>query len=116
MRKIEHSKETDILNQRFTKLVIQKYSHRRDGNIYYKCQCDCGKIKTLERSDILFKRVKSCGCLKKSKYKYYKIDGKIKNLSEWCRYYQINFSTVCNRLKAGVPIKYALSAKVSRNK
>lgn len=34
-----------------------------NGNKYYKCECDCGNIKSIQRSSLIGGKTKSCGCL-----------------------------------------------------
>ena len=36
---------------------------RRNGQLYWKCQCSCGKETTVRGSYLLEGRTKSCGCL-----------------------------------------------------
>lgn len=60
------NKKEDLINRRFGKLVAIKDSKKRDinGNIIWRCKCDCGGI-CYESSNILLQgRVESCGCLK----------------------------------------------------
>lgn len=54
---------------RFGKLIIISepiFKTVTNGNrrrSYYKCQCDCGNIKLIERSQLTGGKTKSCGCL-----------------------------------------------------
>lgn len=64
----------DILNQKFEKLLVISYfskPYRKGQNIFYRCKCDCGKIKDVLRASLMRGRVKSCGCLIKD-IKYFK--------------------------------------------
>lgn len=54
----------DKTGQRFGKLVVLEIDHERTNRkTYWKCQCDCGNIKSV-RSDSLG-IINSCGCIKK---------------------------------------------------
>lgn len=56
-------KMIDITNQRFGKLVVLENAGKLDGRHYFwKCQCDCGKIITIEGSRLRSGNTKSCGC------------------------------------------------------
>jgi len=53
----------DLTGLKFGRLKVIKYSHKDEKNSFWKCRCDCGKIKIISKCN--FKSVKSCGCLKK---------------------------------------------------
>lgn len=87
-----------IEGQRFGRLIVIK----RIKNNKFLCKCDCGNFKTIEKSSLLSKNTKSCGCLaretsKKTLYKHgfygtkiYKIYYSMKNR---CYYHKnISFS------------------------
>ena len=58
-------KMIDLINQRFGNLVVIENMGKIDGRRYYwKCQCDCGNIITLEGSRLRSGNTKSCGCQK----------------------------------------------------
>lgn len=58
----------DIVGKEFGKLTVLKYSHsipcksKRGYFHYYSCKCQCGNIKLVERSNLLSRKTKSCGC------------------------------------------------------
>lgn len=56
---------TDIIGQRFGRLVVTKrdYSKMRKRP-YWLCKCDCGKEKIVRGSHLESGGVKSCGCLR----------------------------------------------------
>lgn len=82
--------------QKFYQLTIIELHHKREyidkkGVIryreYYKCQCDCGNITIVEKSQLTTSKTKSCGCLQKSiTSKMSKTHGfsKTKIYSLWC--------------------------------
>lgn len=56
----------NIIGNKYNKLTVLELERKEKRNnhwrYYYKCKCDCGKIKTLERDSIVFGGAKSCGC------------------------------------------------------
>lgn len=52
-----------IAGERFGRLVAVRPSHRRGGQLYWACQCDCGTEHTVPAYALRSGRVKSCGCL-----------------------------------------------------
>ena len=62
----------DLLGQKFNHLtVIDKAPRNKSGQIQWACSCDCGSDKIVYATATRLKRgaVKSCGCIKTSKYK-----------------------------------------------
>jgi hypothetical protein len=58
----------DITNQRFGKLTVVSFDHRQKTSggfikYYWKCKCDCGKIKVIRKSHLISGKISSCGCL-----------------------------------------------------
>jgi len=58
-----------IIGSKFNRLVVVGHptvkitnGRKRD---YYECLCECGSLKTVERSQLISKKTKSCGCLLK---------------------------------------------------
>lgn len=54
---------TDRTGQRFGRLTIKSFSHRKGKHLYWLCECDCGNEKTIEATSLLRGATKSCGCL-----------------------------------------------------
>lgn len=54
----------DITGKRYNKLVAMK----RVNTAYWKFLCDCGNVKTIERSKVVRAVTKSCGCLQRSRF------------------------------------------------
>ena len=52
----------DITGERVHSLVVVRRSGSKNGNSYWECNCDCGKIHYATASDL--KVIKSCGCHK----------------------------------------------------
>ena len=54
----------DLTNQKFNKLtVIEKTSERKNRQVVWKCQCECGKITYVVGQALRNGHTKSCGCL-----------------------------------------------------
>ncbi len=55
---------TDLTGLRFGRLVVFEYSESiGGGQVKWLCKCDCGKFKTVQRSNLKSGSSKSCGCL-----------------------------------------------------
>lgn len=60
----------NILGQKFNRLlVIEKTDKRKNGQVVWKCKCDCGNIVELRSSHIIHDHAKSCGCFQKERRK-----------------------------------------------
>src|ERR1041385_2049134 len=57
----------DIIGQHFSHLTVLSYSHTEKGNTYWICQCDCGKLITYSRYNLLTPFQKSCGCIPRAR-------------------------------------------------
>ena len=58
-------KRIDLTGRKFGRLTAVEMTDKRNrnGSIYWKCRCDCGR-ETFVTSDVLRRgAVKSCGCL-----------------------------------------------------
>jgi len=62
-------KKIDLKKKRFGKLVIIDKSKKQDkfGNMYWWCQCDCGKSTYVSTGNLKSGNTKSCGCLNREK-------------------------------------------------
>ena len=51
-----------IIGQRFGRLIVKDYAPRKG---YVLCQCDCGTVKTIQKSSLTKTKqpTRSCGCL-----------------------------------------------------
>ncbi len=61
-----HKCAIDLRGMRFGRLEVIEDAGRRDGsgNVYWRCRCDCGVVKTICASSLWRARyTKSCGCL-----------------------------------------------------
>jgi len=54
----------DLSNKRFGKLTaISSTTNRSDGNVVWKCVCDCGKACLVDSHSLARGNTRSCGCL-----------------------------------------------------
>lgn len=61
----------NLVGMRFGRLKVISFSHKKKSGgyrerksiIYWKCKCDCGKVKVLAAYALGPNRTKSCGCL-----------------------------------------------------
>lgn len=60
-------KKSDIVGKVFDRLTVIGYSEKKykNGKTLLQCQCSCGNITNVERSNLLSGAVRSCGCLKR---------------------------------------------------
>lgn len=54
----------DLTGKIFNKLVVREIDTSKTNRIYWLCQCECGKIKSVMAKHLKSGLVKSCGCLK----------------------------------------------------
>ena len=57
----------DLTGMRFYRLIVLmldiKKTKEKGGKSYWICKCDCGTIKSINGSDLVQGKIKSCGCL-----------------------------------------------------
>ena len=52
----------NLVGQKFNKLtVIEKTNERKDGQVVWKCQCECGNIHFVKTGHLKSNQIKSCG-------------------------------------------------------
>ena len=58
--------KSDLIGQRFGRLKVLEFSHLTPRRMsYWKCLCDCGKIKTIQIAALRNGATISCGCFGK---------------------------------------------------
>lgn len=57
-------KFTDLSGQCFGSWQILRLAGTTRGGSFYECQCECGTIKNIFRSNLVSGKTKSCGCKK----------------------------------------------------
>ena len=64
------SKKKDLTGQKFERLLVLEDSGKRtsNGNVIWKCLCDCGKIVEVPGRGLTIGDNKSRGCLNKELY------------------------------------------------
>ena len=68
MAVLMHSNTKDITDQRFGRLVVLRVSKNRGAQkkqVYWLCQCDCGKKVAYAGGDLRRGEIKSCGCYRR---------------------------------------------------
>lgn len=61
-------KINDLTNQKFGRLLVIERDieeSKKQGRSYWKCQCECGNIKSIRGTSLICGDTKSCGCLSK---------------------------------------------------
>jgi hypothetical protein len=57
----------DLSGQKFGLLTVVDVSHKKDGNYYWNCLCECGKTSIAKATSLRQGNVKSCGHLQGNK-------------------------------------------------
>ena len=58
----------NLIGQRFGRLVVKEMiNRRRDRNVFWLCQCDCGNTCEVCSAQLLSGDTQSCGCLSREK-------------------------------------------------
>lgn len=63
-----------MVGRRFGLLVVLEEDGRVGTNLAYRCQCDCGNIKTIQGNSLRSGNTGSCGCRKKVNLSKYEND------------------------------------------
>lgn len=57
------ARRIDLTDKKFGKLLVVEFSHTdSNGQSFWKCECDCGKEKTINGASLRRGASKSCGC------------------------------------------------------
>lgn len=58
---------TDLMGQRFGRLVVVRLSEARsaNGSVRWVCRCDCGEIATVAAGNLRTGNTRSCGCARR---------------------------------------------------
>lgn len=51
-----------MLEQRFGSLVVEAFSERKNGHVFWQCMCDCGNIGVFTQNNLKRGNTTSCGC------------------------------------------------------
>jgi len=81
----------NLSGQKFSRLFITSFSHKKNGRIYFNCQCDCGKSAIVNSCNLKSGKTKSCGCLsveksvfRSTKHGCNKRGGRTSEYRSWC--------------------------------
>lgn len=58
-------KQTDITNKKFGRLTAIKYAYNKGKRVYWLFRCDCGTEKVILKTNVVCRKIRSCGCLHK---------------------------------------------------
>lgn len=61
-------KRIDLTGQRFGRWLVLEFSYKKGSNYYWKCKCNCGKIKCVSSKSFKQGDSKSCGCYRKEHF------------------------------------------------
>ncbi|MDA3732451.1 hypothetical protein PBV87_13240 [Niameybacter massiliensis] len=53
----------DLTGEKYGRLQVIDVDYQKGGYTYYRCQCECGRRKTVRGTSLKAGAVKSCGCL-----------------------------------------------------
>ena len=71
---LQKNRITDITGQKFGKLTaIRPLEERRNRQVVWECQCECGKITHVTGGNLRTGCTKSCGCMAKNKKRRTKV-------------------------------------------
>jgi len=87
------------LNKRFGKLTVLE-EVVRNKTVYFKCRCDCGRIKIIRSFNIINGKTGSCGC---SLYvgKRIDINGILYKRSDAARKFNVPYSRISRNIRLG---------------
>ena len=111
----------DIIGKRFGRLIVLGLSHSIKYDYgtkvfyhhVYECQCECGKVCQVRRSNLLNGNTRSCGCLNSeltknrnirhgqyNRDRLVKINNQIKTIKQWAEEKGIPIRVLAYRVKA----------------
>jgi hypothetical protein len=63
------SKYSNLVGKKFGRLTVIEFYKYKNKIKYWKCKCDCGKIKNIRGANLISLNTKSCGCYFKESVK-----------------------------------------------
>lgn len=88
--------DNEIIGKTFNRLTVISNFYK-DGIRYCKCKCSCGNEKILRYCNLVFSRVKSCGCIAKERSEHHKLTCELRR-----KYHDIKkrcYNEKCNNYK-----------------
>jgi 5-methylcytosine-specific restriction endonuclease McrA len=67
---------TNLVGQRFDRLVVNSLDHYSNKQRYWKCVCDCGNEAIINTAALLNGHTKSCGCIHKELFELHRVINK----------------------------------------
>ena len=74
-------KQIDITGQKFGRLIAVRFDHRKNNRQFWLFKCSCGKEKIIDKSHVMGRKIRSCGCIKTEMLKN-KPNGKIHGMTK----------------------------------
>lgn len=65
--KAKNFEPTDIVGERFGRWYVQSHTKTTDDFYklhWYRCSCDCGAVREVQRGNLITGASKSCGCMR----------------------------------------------------
>jgi hypothetical protein len=56
----------NLTGQKFGRLTVIAFDHKTGTSYYWRCECECGKLKAVRYSHLKSGETKSCGCHSRS--------------------------------------------------
>ena len=56
---------TDLVGQQFGRLIVVAKEGTKNRNVYFKCLCECGNERSVNKYLLVSGKTRSCGCLRK---------------------------------------------------
>ncbi len=75
-------KPKDYVGFTFSKLTVLRFSHTKNGQRFFECQCECGKQIITSVAALNSKHTRSCGCILKGRTAHNKTHG-LRNSPEY---------------------------------
>jgi hypothetical protein len=60
--------KNDLVGQKFNRLKVIGFSHKKHSNNYWYCICDCGIEALKNTTELKTGKIKSCGCLRRENH------------------------------------------------
>lgn len=55
-------REETLVGEKFSRLTVIKYDHKKGRHHYYQCLCVCGELCVVRRDSLISGHTESCGC------------------------------------------------------
>ena len=100
----------DLAGKKFGRITVVSLSHI-DKNSHWNCMCDCGTEFTAIGNNLTRGKSKSCGCNKRDNV-LLRLNGEDYTIAELSRKFNINKSTMKDRLRRNWSLERAVNTPV----